>query len=66
MIALPRAEGLNGSYATRLLRLADLAPSIVDSILEGTHPPKLSAIKLMQGAPLPMEWQEQRARLGYG
>ena len=62
---LARAEGLNDSYATRLLRLAYLAPSIVETILDGMQPPQLSAIQLMRGAPLPMDWQEQRVRLGY-
>ena len=63
--ARPRAEGLNDSYATRLLRLAYLAPSIVDTILDSRQPSELSAIRLMRGDPLPMDWQKQRARLGY-
>jgi hypothetical protein len=65
MTALARAEGLSDSYATRLLRLTYLAPSFVGTILDGSHPPELTAIKLMRGEPLPMDWQEQRVLLGY-
>ena len=65
LVERARAEGLNDSSATRLLRLAYLAPSIVETILDGTHTPQLSAIRLMRGDPLPMDWQEQRLRLGY-
>jgi hypothetical protein len=65
VVELARAEGLNDSYATRLLRLAYLAPSIVETIIDGRQPQELSAIRLMRGDPLPMDWQEQRARLGY-
>jgi hypothetical protein len=65
LLEFARAEGLNDSYATRLLRLAYLAPSIVDTIFDGRQPSEPSAIRLMRGDPLPMHWQEQRARLGY-
>jgi site-specific DNA recombinase len=65
LLELARAEGLKDSYATRLLRLAYLAPSIVDTIIDGRQSPELSAIILMRGDLLPMDWQGQRVRLGY-
>jgi site-specific DNA recombinase len=57
-------EGLSGSYFTRLLRLAWLAPDITEAILEGRHPPSLTARKLMRDGALPAEWDAQRAALG--
>jgi len=56
--------GLSGSYFTRLLRLAWLAPDITQAILEGRHPPALTAIKLM-GKALPPDWDGQRTALGF-
>jgi site-specific DNA recombinase len=40
-------EGISSSYVTRLLRLAFLAPDIVTAILNGRHPPQLTANRLM-------------------
>jgi len=59
-------EQMTGSYIVRLLRLVWLAPDITQAILTGRHPPALSAIKLMQSGPLPSDWSQQRAVLGFG
>ena len=59
-------EKLTGSYATRLLRLTFLAPDLVRDILDGRHPPTLTANKLMADTRLPLAWSEQRLRLGIG
>ena len=40
-------EGISGSYVTRLLRLAFLAPDVVTAILNGRHPPQLTPNRLM-------------------
>ena len=58
-------EQMTGSYIARLIRLAWLAPDIVQAILHGRQPPALSVITLMQSGPLPMDWQAQRQRLGF-
>ncbi|MCW3474913.1 recombinase family protein [Limobrevibacterium gyesilva] len=58
-------EQMTGSYISRLVRLAWLAPDITQAILSAQHPPALTAIKLMQSGPLPLDWQEQRAVLGF-
>ena len=50
---------------TRLLRLTFLAPDIVTRILTGRHPPELTARKLMTDTRLPLDWNEQRALLGF-
>jgi hypothetical protein len=57
---------MNASYATRLLRLAWLAPDITQAILHGRHLPALTADKLMRAAPVPVDWQAQRVSLGFG
>ena len=50
-------------YVTRTLSLNYLAPDIVQAILDGREPSGLSMGKLAR--PLPLLWNEQRARLGF-
>jgi site-specific DNA recombinase len=56
-------EGISSSYVTRLLRLAFLAPDIVTAILNGRHPPQLTANRLMDDTRLPLDWSAQRELL---
>lgn len=49
----------------RVARLAFLAPDIVSAIVEGRHPPALTARRLMQLPRIPLEWQSQRKALGF-
>jgi hypothetical protein len=56
-------EGISSSYITRLLRLAFLAPDIVTAILNGRHPPQLTANRLMDDTRLPLDWTAQRELL---
>lgn len=56
---LARAEKITGSYVSRVLRLAYLSPTIVESILDGKYPAHLTIKDLMQ--PSPMEWERQFA-----
>ncbi len=60
-----KSEGVVPSYATRLFRLTILAPDIVDAVLSGRHPPELTARCLMDDTRLPLDWNEQRRRLGF-
>jgi hypothetical protein len=53
-------EGISSSYVTRLLRLAFLVPNIVAAILNGKHPPQLTANRLMDDTRLPLDWVAQR------
>jgi site-specific DNA recombinase len=53
-------EGISSSYATRLLRLTLLAPDITTAILNGKHPPQLTANRLMDDTRLPLDWVAQR------
>jgi hypothetical protein len=63
--AVAQEERITASYATRLVRLAFLAPDIVAAILAGKQPAGLTANKLMADTRLPLDWQEQRATLGF-
>jgi hypothetical protein len=56
-----KAEGVNQSYACRVLRLSLLAPSIVTKILDGRHYSDVMLKQLMR--PLPVCWDEQIAAL---
>jgi len=57
---LARAKGVAPSYASRVLRLALLAPEIVEAILDGRQPGELQLDDLLQGFPL--EWERQKMR----
>jgi site-specific DNA recombinase len=53
-------ERVTSSYVSRLVRLAFLAPNIVTAILNGRHPPRLTANRLMDDTRLPLDWGAQR------
>jgi hypothetical protein len=52
------AEKINETYVGRVIRLALLAPDIVEAILAGRQPASLQLDKLLQG--FPAGWQAQR------
>jgi hypothetical protein len=58
---LARAKGVAPSYASRVLRLALLAPGIVEAILNGRQPAELQLDDLLVG--LPLDWEGQRYAL---
>ena len=58
-------QGVTRSYFTRLVRLIFLAPDITRAILEGRHPPTLTAAKLKEASRLPLGWRDQREVLGF-
>ena len=60
--ALAAALGVNVSYVRRFLRLALLAPPIVEAIFEGRAPWSLSLTKLDTN--LPFSWKEQMKLFG--
>jgi hypothetical protein len=55
------AENISKSYVSRILRLALLAPDIVDDILTGRADQGVMLEQLER--PLPASWTEQRRRL---
>jgi hypothetical protein len=55
------AESISKSYVSRILRLALLAPDIVETILSGQTDQSLMLERLER--PLPASWEEQRGLL---
>ena len=58
---LAKAEKVNDSYLSRILRLTLIAPDIVEAILSGRQPRTLQLDDLLK--PLPAEWERQRSEL---
>lgn len=58
---LAKAECINESYLSRVLRLTLLAPAIIQSILEGHQSAGLELDGLL--GPLPLNWAQQHAQL---
>jgi hypothetical protein len=56
------AENINPSYVSRVLRMALLAPEIVEMIVDGRQPTELSLTKVMK--PFPAVWHEQMNQFG--
>jgi len=56
-------EGISVRYVGRLIRLAFLAPPIVELIAQGRQPAELSAEMLSRRALLPPEWEAQKRLL---
>ena len=59
---LARAKGIGKTYVSQVLRLALLAPEIVEAILDGRQPAELQLDDLLEGFPL--AWVGQRSSLG--
>lgn len=58
---LAAREGIAVSYLTRVLRLTQLAPDLVEAILDGRQGPGVTLARLMGSFPAP--WTEQRIAL---
>ena len=58
---IAEAEKITKSYVSRILRLALLAPDIVEAILGGWADQRVMLERLER--PLPAGWEEQRSRL---
>jgi hypothetical protein len=56
------AEKINSSYVSRILRLTQLAPDIVEAILTGNRAPKVTLTTLMQ--PFSTDWPAPTVTLG--
>ena len=58
---LAKAEKVNDSYLSRILRLTLIAPDITEAILAGRQPSTLQLDELLK--PLPAAWERQRSEL---
>lgn len=56
---LAKHEKLDISYVAHTIRLALLAPDLVEAILDGRQPPTMQLQPLMRG--FPVEWEAQRS-----
>ncbi|HLO79246.1 MAG TPA: recombinase family protein [Magnetospirillum sp.] len=65
LAAIAKRDGLSDSYVGHLLPLAFLAPDIVEAIVAGTHPADLTAEALVKHIELPLQWDQQKAVLGF-
>ena len=61
IIALATRFHVDHSYVARTLRLASLAPDLVEKILDGSEPEGLTTRRLMRAWPL--RWDEQNTTL---
>ncbi len=61
-----RRGGIATRYVERLSRLAFIAPSLVEAIMQGRQPAELSTETLLNRIDLPLRWSMQSAALGNG
>ncbi len=64
IVELANHERLDRAYIGRLIQLTYLAPDIIDAILHGTQPTKLTPHKLIR-ADIPPIWEDQRKMFGF-
>ena len=57
--AIARAEKLHSSVVAELMRLTLLAPDIIEMLMSGQQPRRMSLI-WFQRNPLPVDWSKQR------
>ena len=62
VVEIARAEGLMPTTVGRLLRLARLAPDIVEQFMKGCQPRRLTLLWLMRND-IPALWSNQRQML---
>ena len=55
---IAKAEKINTSYVSRVLRLTLLAPDLVEALVHGRRSATMSLHHLMK--PFPIEWRRQR------
>ena len=65
LTAFAEKQSISQSYVTRLVRLAWLAPDIVETILGGLQPSNVTSSALMRDTRIPVDWQDQRKALGF-
>jgi site-specific DNA recombinase len=66
MVEIGQREGVGKRYVSRMIRLAFLAPAIIERIAEGRQPPELTTQFLSTGrGDLPLSWQDQEKLLGF-
>jgi site-specific DNA recombinase len=66
MVEIAKSNGVGKQYVSRLIRLAFLAPEMVERVVAGRQPPELTAQALRTGRfDIPVSWAAQRRALGF-
>ncbi len=66
MVEIGKRERVGKRYVSRVIRLAFLAPDIVEQIVKGCQPPELTAESLVKDrTQLPLDWESQHRMLGF-
>jgi hypothetical protein len=66
MVEIGKREKLGKRYVSRVIRLAFLAPEIVEQIVNGCQPPELTVQSLLNDrTELPLAWGAQHKLLGF-
>ena len=66
MVQIGKRERVGKRYVSRIIRLAFLAPEIVEQIVHGCQPPEISAESLLKArTQLPLAWESQHKLLGF-
>lgn len=63
---IAKLEGLTASYVSRVMRLACLAPGIIEDILNARHPIEVHTRRLLLRENLAINWNQQSRQLGCG
>ncbi len=63
MAQLAKQENVTQRYIAHLIKLAFLAPDIMEAIMKGNIPPKLALDRLKKG--IPLDWKVQRLEFGF-
>jgi len=63
MTALAKQEKVTQRYIAHLIKLAFLAPDIIDAINKGDIPPALTLERLKRT--IPLDWEDQRQTFGF-
>jgi hypothetical protein len=64
VVEFAQASRCTVRYVTRLLKIAYLAPDIIEAILAGRQPHELTLAQLFR-TDIPLDWQRQREALGF-
>lgn len=65
LASIVRADNCDQSTVSKTIRLAFLAPDIIEALLDGTAPIEINAETLKRLSRLPASWAEQRRLLGF-
>lgn len=62
--AIGKEQKLDAAYVAKYIRIAQLAPDIIEAIMNGRQPQTLTLSQMLR--PFPDLWQDQRQHFGFG